>query len=183
MWNGKNEIWKDIPGWESFYMVSTFGRVKSLERDVPDKRHGKKHLVEKILKPGIGTTGYLIVAFCRNGKAITKVVHCLVCLAFLGPVPEGKEVSHLDDNRLNPRLDNLLYETHQENIDRAKGWQDGEKNYSSKLSAVDIIDIRKLFSEGKSGSSISRLYNVSTATTSRIKNRKTWKHLKGGIAC
>ena len=26
------EIWKDIPGYESFYQVSTFGRVRSFKR-------------------------------------------------------------------------------------------------------------------------------------------------------
>ena len=44
------EIWKDIPGYESFYQVSTFGRVRSFKRKNP-----------KILKPYLSKYGYLYI--------------------------------------------------------------------------------------------------------------------------
>ena len=30
----KNEIWKDVPGYESYYQISNLGNVKSLSRNV-----------------------------------------------------------------------------------------------------------------------------------------------------
>ena len=46
------EIWKDIKGYEGYYMISNLGRVKSLERDVY-RKDGKisYHKKEKIKIP------------------------------------------------------------------------------------------------------------------------------------
>ena len=33
-----NEIWKDINGYEGYYQVSNYGRIKSLKRHVKDYR-------------------------------------------------------------------------------------------------------------------------------------------------
>ena len=52
-----NEIWKDIPGYEGIYQVSTLGRVKSLARQSIGYTKGKfrneypRLLSEKILAP------------------------------------------------------------------------------------------------------------------------------------
>jgi hypothetical protein len=42
-------------------------------------------------------------------------VHVLVAAAFLGPCPDGQEVRHLDGDKLNNCLDNLIYGTRSEN--------------------------------------------------------------------
>jgi hypothetical protein len=92
------EIYKDIPGYEGSYQVSNMGNVKSLKL-------GK----ERVLKPGVTTTGYLTVALCIDNKQKTFKVHQLVTIAFLGHKPNGYEtvVNHIDNNPLNNRLDNL----------------------------------------------------------------------------
>ena len=48
----EGEIWKDVIGYEGLYMVSSFGRVISLERQVPN---GKSYrtLPFTIKKPNI----------------------------------------------------------------------------------------------------------------------------------
>jgi hypothetical protein len=38
----------------------------------------------------------------------------------LGPTPEGYEINHKDRNKGNPRLDNLEFVTHPENIKHSK---------------------------------------------------------------
>lgn len=43
-------------------------------------------------------------------------VHRLVCAAFIGPCPDGYQVSHLDENPANNKVDNLAYVTCKENI-------------------------------------------------------------------
>ena len=50
------EIWKDIEGFEGYYQISNFGRVKSLSRIVIDS---KRNIKEKILKVRITKYGYI----------------------------------------------------------------------------------------------------------------------------
>ena len=40
----KEEIWKDIKGYEGYYQVSNLGRVKSLDRYIIDRRGVKLFL-------------------------------------------------------------------------------------------------------------------------------------------
>lgn len=92
----KNEVWKNIEGYEGLYQVSNFGRVKSL-------KFGK----EKILKPLRIKCGYLQVNLSKNGKGKMCYVHRLVALAFI-PNPNClSEVNHKDENKENNRVDNL----------------------------------------------------------------------------
>ena len=41
----------------------------------------------------------------------TVLVHRIVALAFLGPRPEGLEVSHLNGDDRDNRIENLCYES------------------------------------------------------------------------
>jgi hypothetical protein len=101
-----NEIWKDIPDYEGIYRVSNLGNVKSL-------KYGK----ERILVGGIDSHGYNIVSLLKNGYQKTKKVHQLVVMTFLGHNPNGHKivVDHIDNNKLNNRLDNLQLITNREN--------------------------------------------------------------------
>lgn len=113
----QNETWAPIAGWSGKYEVSDQGRVRSLTRQIVQlARSGKpyaKTLVGRLLAPGVASNGYPTVAL---GRGNTRTVHSLVAEAFIGPCPAGKEVRHLDGNRLNPRLANLAHGTRSENI-------------------------------------------------------------------
>lgn len=98
------EIWKDIPGFEGLYEVSSCGlirkggRIKKLHKD-----HG----------------GYLTVWLSKCSKMKCLKVHRLVALAFI-PNPEGKRtVNHIDGNKQNNHVENLEWATHSENITHA----------------------------------------------------------------
>ena len=58
----------------------------------------------------------------------------------------------------------------------------GEKNGKAKLTEKDVLDIIELLKQKQSGASIARQYNVSTATISGIKNKKTWTYLTENIS-
>lgn len=93
------EEWRPISR-NNNYMVSSYGRVYS-------------HISQKFLRPGIASNGYPTVAL---GRGNTRTVHSLVAENFIGPCPDGQEVRHGDDNRENPRLDNLCYGTRSDNM-------------------------------------------------------------------
>jgi len=104
--NLDNEIWKDVIGYEDCYMVSNFGRIKSLVR--------KNVTKEKVMVLIINKDGYIHVPLSVNGKYKTGKVQRMVALAFI-PNPENKRtVNHKDGNRSNNSVENLEWATDSE---------------------------------------------------------------------
>lgn len=118
------EEWRDIPGYEGMYQVSSFGRVKSLARTMPHKTHGTWNISERILKSfwsGQKDSQYLAV-FLHSGRGHQKIfrVHRLVAEAFI-PRIEGKDVvNHKNCDRADNSVSNLEWVTPKENAQHAK---------------------------------------------------------------
>lgn len=97
------EIWKPVVGYEGLYEVSSYGRVRSLDRY--DSRN--RFLKGRILRLNDDGKGYLRVQLSSNGKAKMYSVHRMVAVAFL-PNPDNlPEVNHRDENPSNDNVDNL----------------------------------------------------------------------------
>ena len=103
--NNIQEIWKDIPGYEGHYLASNFGRIRSLKRNKVS-----------ILKPVRHRDGYYRVNLYRNKVAKKALVHRVVWSTFNGPIPEGLEVNHRDEDKANNALLNLELVTPSQNI-------------------------------------------------------------------
>lgn len=109
------EAWRPIPDWEGIYEVSDEGRVRSVDRLYIDK-NGRSMRFRGQIRSQSMSAGYPVVSL-RNGsgKNVARKVHWLVTAAFIGPKPDGLVVRHLDGNRLNNHIENLVYGTHTEN--------------------------------------------------------------------
>ena len=101
------EEWKSIPGYEGLYEVSSYGRVRSVDRYVK-YLNGMIHLHKgKMLSPGIRSDGYLQVSLCCNGKYKTISIHRLVAQAFLPNPYNLPMINHKDEVKTNNSADNL----------------------------------------------------------------------------
>ena len=150
------EVWKDVVGFEQYFMVSKFGSVFS-------KRSGK------ILKQHTNKAGYRTIATKiggREGESFCFKVHRLVAEAFLqAPSEELKQicksqgcglvlVRHLDNDPGNCDASNLAWGSSQDNADDmvAAGThlpsvakKSGERNVQAKLSLEQVEQIRKRY--------------------------------------
>lgn len=114
----QQERWLPVPGYEGFYEISDFGRVRSLDRVVGPfaGKHGtsRYHTVHgRILT--LGNDIYPRVWLRRDGVGKQARVHVLVLAAFVGPRPAGQVVRHLNGIPNDNRLKNLTYGTRSEN--------------------------------------------------------------------
>lgn len=100
--NLPKEEWKEIQEFQGRYLVSNYGRIKSLI--------GKP----KILRQYKSTGNYLYVKLSKNKKAYNRRVHRLVALAFLEVDDKTKEVHHINKNKNDNRVSNLLWLTKEE---------------------------------------------------------------------
>lgn len=84
------EEWRPVVGWESFYEVSSLGRVKRVKA-------GTRTYPGRILKQCFNNYGYLHVRLSdQPTRACTYTVHRLVTEAFVGPLPPGMVCNHID---------------------------------------------------------------------------------------
>jgi len=106
--------WKEIPGYEGLYLISSDGDILSLP-----KMSRKK---AKLLKPCLrgDCVKYQFVRLSKDGKTEKFSLHRLVAMAFLPNPEELPEVNHKDKNPMNNKVENLEWCTRQYNIEHGK---------------------------------------------------------------
>lgn len=165
--NPKLEIeeWKPITGYEEDYEVSNLGRVRSKDILVWG---GKSYYQKKgkILKPGLGGTGYYTVSL--RGK--THKVACLVANAFLIKESDSDYVNHIDGDKTNDNVANLEYVSPSSNSKHAS--ITGLHTYKGKLSYEQKVEIAFLYKRGLAYTTIHKNndYGVSKSAIQRICN-------------
>lgn len=168
-----HELWRDVIGYEGFYQVSNFGRVKSFYR-----------IGERLLTPSANKSGYQYVVLTDKNKIRKSCkVHTLVARAFI-PNPENKPVvHHRDSNRANNRVSNLEWVTHRENTAYAVQMGRYDKGDScasprAKLTANDVRYIRAHYVPRHrefGANALTRKFNVCTNTIYSVVNYSTYK--------
>lgn len=143
------EVWRDCRSWP-IYAASTFGRIAF---------NGRVLAAEK------GPRGY------RQSRG--AVVHRLVADAFYGPRPRGREVRHLDGDRLNNRPGNLAYGTSKQN--KRDAIRHG--TLAKKLDRDAVVAIRRAVRRGRSKASLARKFGVSRSLVAQVVERRCWRWL------
>ena len=124
------EEWRPIEGYEGLYEISSYGRVRSLDKYVKSKSESYRLHKGKVLSPEKNTRGYLSVVLSYNGKHKTITVHRLVAQAFL-PNPDNlPEINHKDEDKTNNNVTNLEWCDHKYNVNY------GTRNIRAKETAI-----------------------------------------------
>lgn len=97
------EEWKPIKDYEGIYEVSSWGRVRSLDRTDTIGRHIKGRIMKQFLRGN-----YMFVMLGCKGIN----VHRLVAKAFVPNADNLPFVNHKDENKFNNMADNLEWCTH-----------------------------------------------------------------------
>jgi hypothetical protein len=166
---------KWIPGHEGRYAVTRTGDVVSYTRKA-----------RCVLSPRLTKTNYLQVNLYPAGQSPkTHRVHRLVWAAFGStPLAVGDTktvVAHLDGDRTNNHIDNLIQCSQAENCSHKADHgtaQVGERNPSAKLTADDVREIRRRYDAGGVAQRVlAKEFGVARRTISWVVTRSKWAHI------
>lgn len=151
---------KAVKGYEGFYEVDSFGNVYSIDRfDGRINRKGKN------LKIDLNSANYSRVTLSKSGKTKRFFVHRLVYEAYYGEIEGELQVHHIDENKQNNAIDNLMLVTQRENNHFSR------ESLGYKLTQKDVDFIR---STGMSTRQISDVYGISLRHALRINKNERW---------
>lgn len=171
------EEWRNIIGYEGYYQISNYGRVKSIPR---------KGIVNGlILKQSLNHKGYPRIRFCKNYIKSTSTVHRLVANAFI-PNPKNKpQVNHKNGIKINNFLYNLEWSTGLENM--RHGFSSGLfanrpvgiHHPCATLTEDQVLEIRRLvlLPNRPPTAEIAEMFNAKESNIYKIIARTIWKHI------
>lgn len=174
------EIWRAIPD-VPYAEVSNFGRVRTLDRYVPNNG-GLQFVRGTLLVPCATGKRRNYLAVRLNGT--TRKVHRMVAAAFLGK--SELQVNHKSGDTTDNSVENLEYVTGQENVRHA--WKSGlnspvqgSAHGCARLGEPQVLEIVSLL--GKvSQRVIAKQFGVSQSTITHIATGRLWGHLTG-LSC
>ena len=168
-------IIKPVPGQDG-YFVSNDGNVYT--QWINKGKHGLVKGSDLIMLKGSKSMGrYKTIRFGRKGKVVA--VHRLVYETFIGEIPKGMVIRHLNDNPEDNHIGNLAIGTHKDNMADAISngiFPRGSKNGISKLTEKDVKEIRDI-NKTYTQENIAKMYGVSRRTIGMILKNEIWKHV------
>ena len=111
----KQEIWKDVKGYERIYQVSNLGNIRSLDRIVSRGNDKYYNRFGRILRPSLDGGGYKIIILYNSKTKKTAKIHRLVAETFHENKNNLYCVNHIDGNKLNNNVSNLEWCTSSDN--------------------------------------------------------------------
>ena len=182
-----NEIWKPIVGLEGRYEVSNLGNIRSVDICISQRNGYKRILKGREIKTFINNSGYLKFTACTGARHyVTKLVHRAVAEAFL-PNPNPSllvEVNHINEDKLDNRVDNLSWITHFDNIkycsciEKITNSQKRTPLIATNLITGEVRYFESTKEAGRNGFSLSCIWKCCRGMTSQTKGWK-FEYAKG----
>ena len=165
--------WADVEGWPG-YRVSRYGCVSGPRRA---KLAGYRD-----------KNGYCCVGLYAGGQRPSNVkVHRLVAAAFIGPIPEGMQVNHINGVKHDNRVENLEIVTLADNIRHSfnvlgrKGRNVrpvfGSGHHHASLTEDEVAMIRHLYAKGARQVDLAMCFRTPQTNISRIVRGEAWRHV------
>lgn len=174
----EKEIWKDIKGYEDDYMISSYGRVRSVDR-MKTLSNGVKRLHKgRILKPKKDKYGYLICSLSKNSKLKSFTVHRLVAEAFIQNPDNFPIINHKDENPTNNFASNLEWCDFKYNSNYGTAIQRRAEKRSKTVLQIDK-ETGQVIAEYPSTQEAARKLNICQSTISECCNGK--RNTAGGF--
>ena len=179
-----NIEWREIPGWDGFYEVSSDGKVRSIRRLVsinsvtPER---KRWMGGSEITPRKVKDGYLVVTLSGGGRRQKLPVHRAVLMTFSRLPVEGEVCRHMNGNPADNRSSNLQWGSHLENMqDRQEHghYQTCDSHHMAKLSREQVAEI---YTSRGTTSEIAAKYGVGTSTVNRIRTGVSWSDVTDGL--
>lgn len=156
---------RPISGFEGLYSVTRDGRVWSHA-----KRYARGHHGGKWLKPGLGTTLYLLVVMTKDGRQHTAKVHRLVGLAWIPNPDKLPEINHKNGIKTDNRDVNLEWCTRTQN--NAHAHRTGLNKTRRVLTPERLAGVRAAIATGEQGKDIAARFGIKGPMVSTIKTGK-----------
>ncbi|WP_353891834.1 NUMOD4 motif-containing HNH endonuclease [Lactococcus lactis subsp. lactis] len=164
--------WKSVKGFEGQYEVSNTGLVKSLKGKTERIMKPKRKKIIK--KDGSVELGYEELILSNKGVQYSKLVHRLVAQAFIPNTENKPEVNHIDEDKGNNSVENLEWNTHEENSNH------GTKNIRSankqSMAVIGVDERGNIVEIHSSLRSAERLTGFGHASISACTNGKSAKY-------
>lgn len=157
------EEWRPIPGFELSYEASTQGRIRGISRTRLCSNGRTFRVPGKVIKPWRLPTGYLCVVIGHSGKTWKTRVHRIIATTFIGQIPEGLEVNHIDGDKENNSPDNLEICSRSHNLlhsRRILGHDSGDNHHARVLNSRMAKDIFSRYRSGERPCDLAREYGV-----------------------
>jgi len=173
--------WKHF-GYDNSYRINTDGVVMSRNHPGRSYKGPVSWKTIKATKSNTDKSGgwYLTVNIKVSASPSvykTMRIHRIVTSLFIGEVPKGMEVDHIDGNRANNSVRNLRIVSRKLNAQNASergAFLKGKLAFSGKIKIYDYIEILKMLKEGFQNKQIANRFNVDPSVISQIKNGK-WR--------
>lgn len=181
------ENWLPVVGYEGFYEVSNFGRVRSLDRICHSDKRSSQLQKGKILTPRFNKYRQNRCTIClwKNGVVKYCYISRLVLEAFIGTPADDHQAAHWDNDPTNNQLNNLRWASPTENLsDKKRHGTDGtgSRNSVAKLTEDKVFQIKKEYKRLSYHNSnvleLAEKFNVSRGTILNIVKGKSWDHCK-----
>lgn len=128
-------------------------------------------------------SGYGQISFRHKRRNVTFLTHRFAWLIQHGHLPEGLYVLHHCDVYLCANHEHLFLGTQQDNMSdlvRKNLQVRGEAIHGARLTADDVVAIRKARASGRLLREIAAEFSVHEVTIHDIIHGKTWRHVPGG---